>query len=112
MTTTTHPIQYLITANVHRHMAARKLSCNALAKAAGIPQPNLHRILRGDRRWTLHHLAAVAAALHVPTADLLADHTPRHTKQPRRLTRHATTTPTPTNGTPKLTRSPAAPNHT
>jgi len=84
-TTANHPIQHLITTNVQRCMAERRLSCNALAKAAGIPQPNLHRILRGDRRWTLHHLAAVAAALHVPTADLLADpDRPRATKQPRR----------------------------
>jgi antitoxin component HigA of HigAB toxin-antitoxin module len=87
MTTQTHanPIQHLITANVQRYMAARKLSCNALAKAAGIPQPNLHRILRGTRRWTLNHLAAVAAALHVPTADLVADPNQQPTtKKPRR----------------------------
>lgn len=66
---------------------ARAMSQESLARAAGIPRPNLSAIERGDREVTLKTLRALAAALEVRPG-VLADGEPPHVKAPR-LTRAA-----------------------
>lgn len=52
------------------------LTCSQLARTAGIDRTHLHRIESGERRGTPAQIAAIAAALAVPTTAIIG---PTHT---------------------------------
>jgi transcriptional regulator with XRE-family HTH domain len=87
---------------------ARGMSQESLARAAGVPRPNLSAIERGDREVTLKTLRALAAALEVRPG-VLVDGEPPHAAAPR-LTRAALEriSRAATRGTPTRTADEAA----
>ena len=52
---------------------AREMTQAELAKLIGTRNTNVSDIERGTRGLTLHHVAKLAQALHISTADLLED---------------------------------------
>lgn len=69
---------------VRRRMTERRMSQNALARAAGMPPTLLHRALNRDRHLTIDELDALAGALDV---------TPEHLVRLARQSILATRTP-------------------
>lgn len=59
--------------NVRKLAAERSHTQVALARAAGIPAPNLNRMLHGQLAVTLYYLEALADALEVTPAELITD---------------------------------------
>ncbi|HEX2202991.1 MAG TPA: helix-turn-helix transcriptional regulator [Longimicrobium sp.] len=63
-----------LAANVARLRAARGLTQQELAEVAGMRQPRIAEIERGDANPRLETLARIAGALGVPVDSLLAEH--------------------------------------
>jgi transcriptional regulator with XRE-family HTH domain len=61
-----------VAAEVQRRMTARKLSQNALARAAGMPPTLLHRAVNGERDLQLDEVEQLARALGVSVEWLLS----------------------------------------
>lgn len=65
---------------VHQQMWRRKISQREVGLAIGVNQGALGRKLRGERKWTLDEVLAVAAFLQVEVSDLLP--TPSYEPKP------------------------------
>jgi transcriptional regulator with XRE-family HTH domain len=63
---------YLLAANVYRLRRARGMSQSALAVEAGVTQPRIAELERGDANPRLSTLARVAAALACQVHELIA----------------------------------------
>lgn len=58
---------------VHHMMWDAKMTQTALGKVLGMDQSSLAKRLRGDRRWDLDEVAAVAAAFNTSMAYLVGE---------------------------------------
>lgn len=58
--------------NLRLAIKFRDTTITAVAEAAGIARPNLHRILRGEENVTLDRAEKIAVALHMDLEDLLS----------------------------------------
>ncbi len=56
---------------IHGLMWDRRITNRAMAQAIGVDESTMARKLRGQRKWTVDDLLAVAGELHVPVEALL-----------------------------------------
>ncbi|MDP9587186.1 helix-turn-helix domain-containing protein [Burkholderia ambifaria] len=69
------PLRKILARNIRRHMAANEdiRTQVQLAKAAGVAQSSVARVLKGDVDTQLFVIEAIAAAIGVPPGSLLMD---------------------------------------